>query len=167
MHALAARFDLVAVRSPGVDRRALSEAWYDALHLACANRSRAGAQRSNIPLLNARLFHPGKVCSPTFSSRHPWLPKKLERPSGNVAATELPTKKNLSERRARLGQLACDIVSRLRSEPKATRFVFDLPQGRVCLYVIRGERSAKIAAFCPPSLRDVVEKALMQVRYAL
>ena len=167
MHAVAAKFDLVTVRSPGVDRRALSQAWYDALHLARTDYSRAVAQRSNISLRSARLFHPGKVCSPTFSSRHPWLPKKLERPSGNVTATELPTKKFLGERRARLSPLARDIALRLRRQPKATRFVFDVPQGRVCLYVVRGERRIQIAAFCSPALRDAVEKALVQVRYAL
>lgn len=167
MHAVAAKFDLVSVRSPGVDRRALSQAWYDALHLARTDRSRAVAQRGNIPLLNARLFHPGKVCSPTFPSRHPWLREKLERPSRNVTATDLPTKRLLGDRRARLSALATDILVRLRSQPKATRFVFEVPQGRVCLYVVRGERRVQIVAFCPAVLRDVVEKALGQVRYAL
>lgn len=167
MHAVAAKFDLVAVRSPGVDRRALSQAWYDALHLARTDCSRAVAQPGNTPLRSARLFHRGKVCSPTFSFRHPWLPKKLERPSGNVTATDLPTKRVSGERRAKLTSLAGDIVARLRAQPKATRFVFDVPQGRVCLYVVRGERRSQIVAFCPPAIRDAVEKALVQVRYAL
>jgi hypothetical protein len=166
MHAVAARFDLVSVRSPGVDRRALSQAWYDALHLATSS---SGTRRLNISLLNARLFHPGKVCSPTFPSRHPWLREKLERPSGNVPRVALPTKEvsELSERRARLSQLASDILARLRSQPKATRIVFEVPQGRICLYVVHGERRTQLVAFCPPALRDVVERALVQVRYAL
>jgi hypothetical protein len=63
--------------------------------------------------------------------------------------------------------LTRQIIEKVASQPKATRFVFEVPQGRVCLYVIRGERGAKIAAFCPSSLRDVVERALVQVRYAL
>jgi hypothetical protein len=167
MHALAARFDLVAVRSASVDRRSLSQAWYDSLRLA--SRGCLGPRRANVPLRNARLFHPGKVCSPTFPSRHPWLREKLERPSGNVPRIADP-KPNLSdtrERRARLSVLASDIVARLRSEPRATRFVFEVPQGRVCLYVVRGERSSQVVAFCPSALRDVVERALVQVRYAL
>ncbi len=181
MHAVAAKFDLVAVRSPGVDRRALSKAWYDALHLASRSASgprRSVSQRGNIPLLDARLFHPGKVCSPTFPSRHPGgacpersaaksKGEKLERPSRNVTATELPTKRSLEERRARLTSLAGDILERLRAQPRATRFVFEVPQGRVCLYVVRGERRVQIVAFCPAALRDVVERALAQVRYAL
>jgi hypothetical protein len=165
MHAIAAKFDLVSVRSPGVDRRALSQAWYDALHLASAS----GARRSDISLLNARLFHPGKVCSPTFPSRHPWLREKLERPSGNVHRIASPTGEVsvFGERRGRLSRLASEIVARLRSQPKATRFVFEVPQGRVCLYVVHSERRTQIVAFCPPALRDVVERALVQVRYAL
>lgn len=171
MHALSTQFDLVAVRAPGVDRRSLSQAWYDALRLASRSASpfARGPRCSNAPLLNARLFHPGKVCSPTFSSRHPWLPKKLERPSGNVPRIADPSE-NLrvtKERRARLSALASEIVARLCSQPKATRLVFEVPQGRICLYVIRGERVSQIAAFCPPSLRDVVERALVQARYAL
>jgi hypothetical protein len=166
MHAVAAKFDLVAVRSAGVDRRSLSQAWYDALHLATSS---SGTRREDVPLLNARLFPRGKVCSPTFPSRHPWLREKLERPSGNVPRVALPTKEvnELGERRARLTSLAGDIVARLRSQPKATRFVFETPQGRVCLYVVRGERHVQIAAFCPAALRDVVQRALAQVRYAL
>lgn len=166
MHAVAAKFDLVTVRSPGVDRRSLSQAWYDALHLASAS----GARRSNVSLLNARLFPRGKVCSPTFPSRHPWLREKLERPSGNVHRIASPAREEVSvckERRARLTSLASDIVARLRSQPRATRFVFEVPQGRVCLYVVRGVRSVQVVAFCPPALRDVVGKALAEVRYAL
>jgi hypothetical protein len=167
MHALAARFDLVAVRSPGVDRRSLSEAWYSALHVA--SRGSLGPRREDVPLRNARLFHPGKVCSPTFPSRHPWLREKLERPSGNVPRIADPKQsvRDTGDRRARLLPLASDIVARLRSEPRATRFVFDVPQGRVCLYVVRGAARSQIVAFCPSSLRDVVEKALVQARYAL
>jgi hypothetical protein len=166
MHALASRFDLVAVRAPGVDRRTLSEAWYDALHLA----SRSGTHRSNIPHLNARLFSRGKG--------HPWLREKLERRSGNIAATESRATRNfgvtefsakniLGERRAELSSLARDIIERVKTQPRATRFVFEVPQGRICLYVFRGERSAQIAAFCPAAVREVVETALAQVRYAL
>ena len=80
---------------------------------------------------------------------------------------ELPTKRSLEERRARLTSLAGDILERLRAQPRATRFVFEVPQGRVCLYVVRGERRVQIVAFCPAALRDVVERALAQVRYAL
>jgi hypothetical protein len=64
-------------------------------------------------------------------------------------------------------QLTRQIVEKIVSQPKATRFVFEVPQGRVCLYVVRGERSSQIAAFCSPALRDVVERALVQARYAL
>ena len=166
MNALAAKLDLVAVQAPSVDRRALSQAWYDALHLA---RAGSGTRCSDVSLRNARHFRPGNVGSPTFPARHPWLREKLERPPGNVRRITSPSHVEglLPERRARISSLARDIVARVRARPNATRFVFELPQGRVCLYVVRGERHARIAAFCAPSLRDTVEKALMQVRFAL
>ena len=44
---------------------------------------------------------------------------------------------------------------------------FRIPEGRVCVYVLRGTRSVQLFALCPASVRDVVEKALMQARYAL
>ena len=169
MHAIAAKFDLVTVRSPGVDRRALSQAWYDALHISQRESIRArpgpggrfptgapafsGAMDGERKKWASRLFHDGKV----------------ERPGGQrprVAGAHC-TPSASSERRARLSSLASDILMRLRSQPKATRLVFEVPQGRICLYVVRGERRVQIAAFCPPTLRDVVERALGQVRYAL
>ena len=165
MHAIAAKFDLVTVRSPGVDRRALSQAWYDALHLASASAPR----RENISLLNARRFV--NPVRPLVSARGRGTAATL--PPHRGASTTASRSEayarddKSSERRARVLPLAGDIVARLRSQPKATRFVFDVPQGRVCLYVVRGERRVQFAAFCSPVLRDVVERALAQVRYAL
>jgi|SRR5579872_1477215 len=167
MHAVAAKFDLVTVRSPGVDRRTLSQAWYDALHLASAPR-RSVSQRGNMPLRNARrCVIPVR---PLVFARARGTPITVppQRGPSTPSGDEGPHRDDKSvERRARLARLASDILVQLRSKPKATRFVFEVPQGRVCLYVVRGERRVQIAAFCPPALRDVVEKALAQVRYAL
>jgi hypothetical protein len=169
MHMHAAGFDLVTVRSGGVDRRALSQAWYDTLHLARSSVRSSGLRCTSVHLGDAQLFHPGKVCSPTFRSRHPWLREKLERATVNARGIAPPQTKEESfrERRARFTGLACDIVAELRKNPVATRFTFATPQGRVCLYLVRGPKSTQIIAFCPPAVRDVVQKALVQVRYAI
>ena len=165
MNAFAARFELALSPSPLVDRRALSQAWYDALHLVEADAaSRAG--HGDVPLADARLFHPGKVCSPTFPSRHPWLREKLERRTGNVshvrhAHSEVKIK---SERR---DQLARKIIKEFIARPGVTQFVIKTAQGRVCLFVLRNAHGVHVAAVCPPAMRARIEGALAQARCTL
>ena len=168
MNAAPARFDFVTVRSADVDRRALSQAWYDALHIA-HDSLRSGARRGDIPLRDAqdcsRTHYPGGACPERSVAKS--RGEKLERPSGNVRRAGHPSLRILGERRARLSALAEEIVKRLRSDPLAVRMTFKIPEGRVCVYVLRGEHGVKLFALCPSSVRGVVERALVQARYVL
>jgi len=171
MHAVAAKFDLVAVRSAGVDRRVLSEAWYSALHLASCRRiggrqgetSCGNAQRRAVPDV-APAARDRKTVA--IAPPHRRLSTAASRREGDARIEESSPVKRV-DRRQRASSLESEIAARLRSHPQATRFVLEVPSGRVCLYVVRGEHRSQIVAFCPAALRDVVERALARVRYVL
>jgi len=176
MNAFATRFDLVRAQSPAVDRRSLSQAWYDALHLANASRDFAGCsgvRPGTVPLSNARISPPGKFCSPTFSSRHPWLQKKLERRSENGAPGARPHSERRAaglrsrERRAETSTLAREIALKIKHNPSALRFVIDVPRGRVVVHLLRRNGQTQIFAMCAAPMRAEVEKALAHARFAL
>lgn len=167
MNAFAVQLHVASAPSPLVDRRALSQAWYDALHLAedsagRSSRGPSGSRSGTVLLSNARSFRPGKVCSPTFYSRLPWPRKKLEHPSDNGAPSVRPP----HERRAPASQLARHIVSKLTRYPHHLRFVIDGERGRVILHVVRGRDGVRMVAFCSDAMRADVEKALAQARFA-
>ena len=171
MNAFAATVTVASVPSPSQDRRALSQAWYNSLHLAERDIAghASGTRAVNVPLSNARLFHPGKACSPTFSSRPPWLQKKLERLSRNVVHPARPqsTERISPERRAGIMPLARVVAERIKNNPSLARFVLETPQGRVMVHVVRGPEGVTVWALCPKAMHARVERALAQARLAL
>jgi len=169
MNAVPAKFDLLTVRSADVDRRSLSQAWFDALHLASQFCDRPAARHGDVPLTgrgrflsieNAHSFRAQRSSGPLGFARS-------DARSGNAARVSPPATHQLAERRARVSQVARSIMTGLRLSVGARSVTLTIPQGRVCVYLVTGVRGTQIMALCPSSARDLVEKALAQVRYAL
>ena len=64
----------------------------------------------------------------------------------------------------RRDQLARKIIKELVERPGVTQFVIKLPQGRICVFVVRDARGVHVAALCPPAVRAGVERALARAR---
>lgn len=172
MNALRARFDILTAQSPSFDRRALSQAWYSALHLA----SQKGFAGREPPARCARgrsaFASVQKPAHPLFALANPgsaksWKPlaQRARRlaPALPIAGDARPH----SERRAEPSPLAKTIVEKIISNSAATRFVIESPRGRVIIHVLRRDDRVHLAAICGGGVRGEVEKALAQARFAL
>lgn len=155
MNALHARFDLVTVQSPSVDRRALSQAWYSALHIA----GRSPRARCAF------------VCHPEHQRGTAKWWQGCRGPSLRASATPYARDDKWGERhlerRRPTSRLASEIVERVKSNLSATRFVIESARGRVIVHVVRRDDRVHLAAICGESVRGEVEKALAQARFAL
>ncbi|MBV8375357.1 MAG: hypothetical protein JO302_07575 [Candidatus Eremiobacteraeota bacterium] len=148
-----------------IDRRALSQAWYSALHrarepkLQAPSRSRTFAQLSvshRIPATRServRAFERGIVRLPS---------------TGNVRELRLADVRD--ERRAERSRLARDIERVFRSAHtlgKRASFTFAMDGKRVHVILqSRGDRVVLVAV-CSAAARGIVAAALVQARYAL
>jgi hypothetical protein len=157
---------VIATSLARTDRRALSEAWYSALHLAHASPAlHADAPRAGAPLL-PRMPQTRAGESATAGHRMAAQPAR-ERASHNERAQ----RENLVERR----QPACADTRRIERAVKTltTRWNGDAAQtvdiggGRVRLLVRADRGTTRIVAVCAAPLRETVERALAQARFAL
>jgi hypothetical protein len=64
-------------------------------------------------------------------------------------------------------RLAKDIAAKIKNSPHASRFIIETPRGRVMVHVLRRDESVHLLAFCGAAVREDVEKALAQARFAL
>lgn len=155
---------IVATQLPRTDRRSLSQAWYSALHVTereTPRPSHASAQ-------------PGVTSAPSANNERSSMGKpnagRLERPP--VAAAESKSPVAVLERRVPKTDLARRIERAvLRRGPVAVRVQSSISikaaDGRVQLLVRGSGATTRIIALCVPSLRDRVERALAQARFAL
>jgi hypothetical protein len=166
------RIDILTTQLAETDRRVLSQAWYSALHLA--ERSALAPRCTNArcalvappferqpPLQNVPLRGTGVA--------HPAVESNRARVSGReshgaaVAASRL-------ERRVPKTALARHLErALLRHVPHAaaTSFALRAGAGRVHLVVRSDGMRTRLVAVCSPSLRERVERALAQARFAL
>lgn len=157
---------VVATRLPDIDRRALSQAWFSALHLA-----------------EPAVTH---VASPRTALAAGPFPKSSNRTTvtaepaavGSRAGTRDGTSRAASvllpriERRALSSELARRIeravVKHLARGPqRSAAIVIDAGEGRVHLLVRIDPTATRIVALCSPQLRDRVDRALAHARFAL
>jgi hypothetical protein len=156
---------VIATQLAQTDRRALSEAWYSALHLtrgaapvpsrathvAPASYAHAPAERGTAPRIAGRL-------APV-----PPVPHTQRRASVRVVPA--------SERRrpvtetARRIERAVATLATMPSVPAA--HTVDVAGGRVRLLVHSDGRTTRIVALCSRPLRAQVERALASARFAL
>jgi hypothetical protein len=156
---------VIATQVAKTDRRALSEAWYSALHLsrnAVPVRSRAvhgaaapsayvAGKRDSAPPAAGRLaLTAPPVRMPGAASARGLLPNERRRP-----ATET----------ARRIERAVATLAAMPTVP--AMHTVDVAGGRVRLLVHSDGRTTRIVALCSGGLREAVERALASARFAL
>jgi hypothetical protein len=155
-------FSILTAPLAAIDRRALSQAWYSALHLASppAVREPAGA-RVALPRSSERALHPhGAVHRSHRTPSIRFVPVQPGARGGCNAAG--------LERRAPRSPLARRI-ERCFLDParRVERASFTLSGGKSRVHVALQSSAdgLRLIAVCPPSVRDAVSHA--QARYAL
>lgn len=156
---------VVAAPLAAIDRRALSQAWYSALHCASGTNSPVPERRPK----NARTGH-------TFSGA------QRARRDGRCASAPLHPRvvraKNAQvrdgcfgtggDRRARRSALARRIERRfLDPRSISQRATFASGGKRVHVVVQASAGRVRLVAVCPPGIREAVARALAQARFAL
>jgi hypothetical protein len=156
---------VIATQIARTDRRALSEAWYSALHLVHGAAAPAtSSHRASVSApLHARAAH---ALRPS-AGREPVRATLRERARYDRAAVRAP----LVERR----RVACETsrrieraVTTLALRPNGdTAHTVDVAGGRVRLLVRASHGVTRIIAVCAAPLREPVERALASARFAL
>jgi hypothetical protein len=158
---------VVATQLAGTDRRALSEAWYRALHLA---EPPAPALRAAVrpPFAAARTAGApaaaGALRERSFGAAAP-----AGRGAGRAGAAASPAGRAL-ERREPHGALARRLERALRRRlplPACAQFAVAAAGGRVQLLVRTDAGRTRVVALCVPALRESVTRALAHARFAL
>lgn len=154
---------VVATNVAGSDRRALSQAWYSALHLAERARSEPPSQARR-----ASGVHTGP--GPRERDRGadaPHAPHAAQRVPARAGSTATIT--GVLERRAPASELARRIERALVHRPPATSASIAIAGagGRVHVLLRIGNGTTRIVALCAPQLKERVERALAQARFAL
>jgi hypothetical protein len=172
------RVDVLTTQLAETDRRALSQAWYSALHLA--ERSPHGqycsAARSAAQSPVARQPAAGSAASchanPAEGAAAPQRRAAAERtvtPDREAAHHRVAAVSN-SDRRAPKTALARQLERTLIGRgPRgaATSFALRAGIGRVQLLVRSDGTRTRVVALCTASVRERVERALAQARFAL
>jgi hypothetical protein len=158
---------VVATQLPSIDRRALSQAWFSALHLAqpapCATAARARTPIAAGAGANGRA---GAAVPPHI------------RPGPGLAANRsAPAKRGdltppAVERRSPAGELARRIERGVlrhaaRGAQRNTSVAIDAGDGRIAILIRTEGSRTRIVALCSPPLRERVDRALAHARFAL
>lgn len=164
MTAAAPRFHLVVVPSALVDRRALSQAWYDALHLA---------ERKPAPRVRGLHAFESEAAARAQPSRAgaesvaPAPPSRAPRAPLAVCRAERSLSGRVQERRAGPSRLARRIVAQIQREPARASFTLRTAFGRIHLCVRRERGVLRLIALCSAPARAAVDRALAHARFAL
>ncbi len=157
-------FSVLSAPLAAIDRRALSEAWYSALHLAKGNA--AEAPRSK-PVKPSGAVHAKAATAPAQRSTADAVHFP---PRAAAQQRDRQNEAQLVERRAMRSPLARKIESTFlhpsRSVQRAT-FTIDGTQNRVHIALQTSGSQLRLIAICPPSVRTAVARALEEARYAL
>ena len=156
---------VVATRLPNIDRRALSQAWYSALHLNQAQPEATRAHPASAAISSAigpRIARTGKpeTAAAPVAARVPVRP---------YAQPAVP---GFTERRGPVTELSRRIetllVRHAANVPvRPATLALKAGDGRVQL-LVRGDGAAtRVVALCPAHLRDRVDRALAHARFAL
>jgi hypothetical protein len=160
---------VVATQLADTDRRALSQAWYSALHLAERPPGAGHAPLARLPRaarLNGSRFARDPNDAPQRRSADVAL---HARDAGRVAGARSNGVAS-AERRVPKTELARRIEHGLaRCSPRAAAASFAVrgADGRVHLVVRSDGARTRVVAVCAPPLRERVERALAQARFAL
>lgn len=145
-----------------IDRRALSQAWYSALHVA--KKTRPEPVRAEKPLAaspaESRRVPPGPSKRAQTQTPHSRKPRRANKEARPLATAP--------DRRISRTELARDIERALFT-PRAQRRHATLAFGkrRVHVAVASAPGGVRIVAVCSPAIREAVARALAQARFAL
>ncbi|HEY1977425.1 MAG TPA: hypothetical protein VGG89_12800 [Candidatus Baltobacteraceae bacterium] len=157
---------VLAAPLAAIDRRALSQAWYSALHRASGKPHQAPREPQSSPPASRRKR---PVAAPAPRERHPGTAfihqgqKKSakDRERCAVAASDI-------DRRAHRSPLARRIERKFLDPRSAThRATFTAAGKRVHVTVQASQGRVRLVAVCAPVLREAVARALAQARFAL
>ena len=157
-------FSVLTAPIAAVDRRALSQAWYSALHLA------KDAPKHETP---PAAFAVERSCAHNANVQAERLGSSVRPAPALHVHRELKHSKHEAlavDRRSFRSPLARKIEHAfLRPNIPATRAVFtvDGTQARVHVTMQRTRSGLQLVAVCPPHARERVARALEQARYAL
>lgn len=160
---------VIATQVARTDRRALSEAWYSALHAAHGKPAAhvLALQRPAAPLALLHAPHTLSSCETPVPIATPIATPIRRRVRHDVAARfdAAPERRRPACETSRRIERA---VTTLATRPSAvTAHTVDVAGGRVRL-LVRSDRSAtRIIAVCSSPLREPVERALAHARFAL
>jgi hypothetical protein len=156
--------DITAIRArlPYLDRRALSQAWYSALHMA-SDGSSAGVKHA---FAICQLASDGRLPAAADSSRESRarLPLSgstlLRRPEGAVAGNPA----NVSRRAERA---AVSLATTRRYPPLRATFTLTIQGARVQIVVRREGATLHVVALCTRRHLELVRRALACADFAL
>jgi len=138
---------VVATRLPNIDRRALSQAWYSALHL---NQAQPEATRA----------HPASAAISSAIG-----PRIARTGKPDTAAAPVAARGPVTELSRRIETLLVRHAANVPVRPAT--LALKAGDGRVQL-LVRGDGAAtRVVALCPAHLRDRVDRALAHARFAL
>jgi hypothetical protein len=148
------------------DRRALSQAWYSALHLARATAPPAGPTRRAAAAVAPA--HAAPAQAHAGRDAHPWTaPLATPRAARAVAPRGIGAderRRAVTETDRRLGRAIATLAARPR---RPLAHTVDVAGGRVRLLVQSDGRTTRIVALCSAALREPVGRALARARFAL
>jgi hypothetical protein len=150
---------------PEIDRRALSQAWYSALHLARTHQDAAAPPRrtKKLPVpagcrlpafprvVNSQRVRSGVTVSQSYSKRSPVFAAADSRRESRVALARKIEHAFLAPR----GSIARSALTLAHGE------------ARVHLVLQSSGERMRLIAICRPADRETVARALAQVRFAL
>jgi hypothetical protein len=161
------RIDVLTTQLAATDRRALSQAWYSALHLAehsprgiIASGRRAGTTQATTVSRGPSTRAPSPdTPGPAHAATSTARAVTRGRTSETVAAERRVAKSPLARKLERaLAHHGCEHPS---------SFALRSADGRIHLTIRTDGARTRLVAICAPSLRARVERALAQARFAL
>lgn len=158
---------VIATQLARTDRRALSEAWYSALHLA-----RETPTARSTPARSTAWPAPPPAATHSSPAQHAAsVSSRAERPQARSRGTATTTPSATIDRRRPSTEFTQRIERAVAAlgvrRPLPAAHTVDVGEGRVRLLVHADGRCTRIVALCRPELRERVERALAHARFAL
>jgi hypothetical protein len=156
---------VIAAQVAYTDRRALSEAWYSALHLAREVAPlRAPATRIVAP--PAPFPQAGRAFAAAGRDEQtpPATPQRAVRAAAPRGDGSSERRRPACEAERRIGRALATLAARPRAAAAQT---VELAGGRVRLLVRSDGRTTRIVALCSAALREPVQRAVASARFAL
>jgi hypothetical protein len=146
------------------DRRALSQAWYSALHLAESNPARTAKPPRGATAAASRAPRPS-VAGAIRAPRANATAARIVRGSDATRTPEVRTERRLPA--GVLGRRIAKLVARPAAPAQSRAATVSVRGARVHVIVRTHGSATRIVALCPPPLEARVARALAQARFAL